>query len=568
MIAVECGIILLAGAGVGIPGPKEDIPVLGVLPALVIVLWFVGLALAGAALTVADRTTPLRSSRLLLVGIGVIGATVGARMVEVSDEFLGNSYLTVMGWLVIAASAAVAVLPRRLGLGRFVPAAALGASPFALALLAYCTVGDTEFRVSQAFIAAGHTSWPSTVTLRAAMAGEAIGGGLIAFVAVDLLLLWQVVAGARAARDFGGLLARVARTVATLFPTVLALKVTLLGIAFVAAAASDGGPQNVWVHALEDGPLSWGIAMAAAALALLGVAGAWRSSLTEAGVTRATLVVGSALILVSALPVLLASGADLAGLVSAGASDAVVEVGTFVEDYVVRWILVMAPFAIAMGGLVAFARRATRPLGLALLAFSVWSLPRAVTLLGDLIRYPEPDLLVGQPTDFVERTDQVPGWVDFVTVDAAVTALVTGLAIAWWLGRQRRIGPPALLLVLVLSTALAYPASVVVPHLQTGMVFYVALLFPVLYALLLDSATLNRPHRDRVFRLLATLGSIVLILTVVALRVANGFLAPGIPNFASVGAELFKIPLVFLLAVMAGVALADRTRTRAAEVQE
>jgi hypothetical protein len=224
------------------------------------------------------------------------------------------------------------------------------------------------------------------------------------------------------------------------------------------------------------------------------------------------------------------------------------------------WVRIATVYMAAVVGLLLLRRGGRNTTALVLLAFAVWSLPRALVLTRDLLRYPDPDLPVGNTTDLLELNQQTTGWVDLVTFDTLATLGLAAVMVAWRRGHLPHLAPNGILIALLVLTVVAHGARLLPGDWDAGMLFYLGLCFPVAYGFLLGADELNRPSPARAMRVLATVGVAVLAMTVLCLQIPNEAVRPGAVNGADLGWVLFKLPLAVVLVAATISATGSRER--------
>jgi hypothetical protein len=204
------------------------------------------------------------------------------------------------------------------------------------------------------------------------------------------------------------------------------------------------------------------------------------------------------------------------------------------------WTLLIAGSLIV--GLYLWRRNHASSAAIFLVALGAWGLPRAI---GVLVL---PQLDAPQPA----------------TLDVAVTIVVAVLAVAWYSGRQRSVGPGALALVLVVSTLFVHIGSAS-PTIGLLVVLAFAAVFPVVYELALNSEQLNEESTDRPARVITWLGLRALGLTLLAALVVVNVESLRGSGTADIGLVFFGIPLTVTL-VAAVVSRMPHTASDSGEV--
>ena len=546
-------VILATGAGITLPFGADQVPGLifaehehpVVVPRLVVALLLGALAVGAAALaqTFADRPRRYRGAAGLLLGLA--GLALGAQLVKSSDLIaivetvalrgaVGASGIArLAGWLAIAAAVGTALLPLTAARRprRLFPV--LAAAPYLLAVSVYAA---SALGASATLSPAMLQEYPDYPPVLTAQALAAIPGLLVASdVQLPLVALgyWQAVAWARATRrDLGLRAGRLARR----WPGVLGLLVGIklgwlaLGYLGVPGLTVLGLGAPVWAESRADGPLEWAIAFLFAGLAGWWLASPRRFPVTEEGFGTATwllaggfsawFVIGS-LLTAQLVPDPRVTETIASAVSTITANGPLSQVVTFALAGLIGLVLLW---------------RDDRSRALFLLVAAAWTAPRAVTLTRQLV--------LGEP-------DVTPvGHLDVATLDTAVTLVVALIVLAWSQGWRTAADPQALTLVLVVSTLLAHGATLIPAGWSVGL-FYLALVFPIGYALLLDSQALNRPAPDRAARVVRALGLQAALLALVATAVAMGWSAPGSSLADEAGKLLFAVPFSVLLVAAA-----------------
>lgn len=572
--AASSGVILLFGLGSGLGG-GEYIGGFGVIPHVVAVVWLIALALVASLWTTALINAGGILARFGLVATGLMGATLGLRLLgtpslvqAVTDATARPSMpaFVIGGVACVIAGIVSAVMPtdiiRRAGPWFF----ALAAAPFTIALVVYATAGNHRFLVSEAFVAARHTDWPSEISTRGLAGLAVVDAGLAGIALAYLLLLWQVVEGARAVRDGGVWLSGRPSNATRALTLVLGLKLVWMALGYTGLLGAVSPDHSVtWSRSSHDGPVSWALALAVAAVIGVWLMRAEPDHLHERGYAKgAWLIIGVVSIVpissVLASPIL--SVADV--LPSGAVSNDLARFASWIVS-IQPWLLVGVVYAVVLAGvvLVLLPGRERTSTGSVLLIFGIWGLPRAIAMTSDLLRYP---MLaaglggLGGIGDYAESGEPAVGWVDPVTLDAAITLVVTLFVVGAWAERRERADARTLLVVLLASTILAHAAAIVPAVFRSGFAFYLGLVVPVAYAFAADAQDLNDGTR-RTGRVPLVVGAALLALSATSLLVANGAVRPGGVSFATFGVSFFQPPLV--LAILGVTIAAARVRATA-----
>ncbi|MBA3236211.1 MAG: hypothetical protein H0T59_09515 [Chloroflexi bacterium] len=567
-------VVVLHSIGIGVPGPSFEIPgrflaggATGSVALVALLLAGVGIAVACVDLVLANRWRERRLSRLVLVAIGVLGVAMSSVLVGAAgdlarvESMVGEtqpvpqppaSLMIALGGAagLIASVIAIALpIQRRRPINPWILAAA-AASPFAITALLLVGVGYETFDLGPS---AAEVGLPQILTAAAYVAPSlTLVANIVGFWLVPLVL-WQVVTWARASRRELGT-AVTARLGGR--PWLLVAAVTLklgwlaLGIAG-RLPLSIGGGSPVWQATAADGLVAWLIAVAFAALAGWWLVSVRRIPISERGFAPAALMVIVGFSMITVLMSLALTALPIAGLLpgtpvseplatACASTWASASIGNTARCLLVSAtdhqfeLTILVQLATLIAALVVAAwlwrRPGHRSMIVFLLAVVAWIAPRVPDVVGALLGLP-------QGPSFAP---------ELATLDAALTILIALLAAAWYTGRQQGATPAALLLVLVVSTLLVH-AGTLVPAVLVATFFFLALLFPIAYELLFDSETLNEAKPDRPGRVLESLGVRVGTLSLVALGIVVGTVAPSDDNWGELGRVLFAVPFSALL---------------------
>jgi hypothetical protein len=574
LIGASAVIVVARALGLGLPGPSFDIPReflaegrVEAVPLLPVIVAAAGMSVAAAGLAVANQLSDRRVSRVALVGISVLGLAVSSQLVGAGGDLARvevlvaadhpipsppASFVIDVGGSIGIACALMAICLALAPARRINPwlLAAVATAPFALTAILILGIGYESFDLGTA--AAGF-GLPQILTARSYVAPALTTVDAIVGFWLVPLVLWQVVTWARASRrEVGGPIA--ARDVRWpwLLVALLTIKLGWLALGYAGRLPSVlGGGAPVWGRVIGDGLTAWLIAAAFACLAGWWLANPRRVAVSERGFTPAailvvigfsavTIVMSLALV---ALPIAgLLPGTPLSSTLAAACttnwtSEAIgnaarclvvqttdrqfeltilVQLGTLIAALVISAWLWRGP-----------GRRSTI---LFLMAVVVWVAPRVPDAVGALLGLPPGPSIAPE----------------LATFDTALTIVIAVLAVAWYTGRQRGAGPPALLLVIVVATLLVH-AGTAVPQGSTTTFFFLALLFPVAYELFFDSEAVNFRRPERPARVLESLGIRVGVLSLVALGIALGNVRPTEAGWDQLGRTLFAVPFSALL---------------------
>ncbi|MCL4290999.1 MAG: hypothetical protein KJ051_12095 [Thermoleophilia bacterium] len=534
--------IVALGAGWALPGGTD--PYTGPegetsVSRLLLGFTYLGLALVAAVLTAGSLEAGWRRPRLTRAAVGFVAGAVAAGCAGLTGEVaatFGGSLLPAraLAWAALPLALALPLAPARLLVPRPRIAAALAAAPFLLVGLGYAIAsGD------QALVGGEPVSERSIVSASLVLAVTDLG------VALGLLLLWGGFASVRQARDYGELGAAVLARVPWVVGILLGGKLVWLGFGYAERLPGAlRGSTEAWQESIDNGPVGWVLALELVLiLAVVLVRARSRGDGFERlGGPVAALSLGFAsTFLVFALMLLLVEYALVLPTAAVGRWLADTA-GWFVEPRVASAAVVGTVVGAAVLGFLLRRLRVHGSTALFLAVVAVWGLPRATTTAWRV----------------VAGIDSEPPFrsVALVTLDAAVTVALAVLALLWWAGRQRAVGPGALLVALVVSTLVAHPGVFLPSGWKTGMLFYLALVYPPLWQFVLDAASLNEPTADRPARVLRAAGLAALLLVVAAVNVAVEIAAPGkttvLADFlGQVGRYFLIVPLAALLVLAA-----------------
>ncbi len=534
--------IVAFGAGWELPGgadlyrgPEGEAAV----PRLLIGLTYIGLALGGAVLTAGSLAPGWKGPRLTRTAVGFVAGAIAAGCAGLTGEAAGVSGgsllpARVLAWVALVLALALPAAPARLLAPRPRAAGALAAAPFLFAGLGYAvSVGG------EGLVAGEPTNGRAIVSASLLLAVTDLG------VVLGLLLLWGAFASTRQARDYGELGASLGRAVPWLLGVLLAGKLVWLGAGYAERLPERlRGSAEAWQESIDNGPFGWALALELALAAGIVLVRARRAGPDPdrlGGAVAAVSLGLAAPFLAFAFLLLLLEFALVLPTAAVGRwlADAA---GWFVGARVASAAVVGTVIGAAVAGGLLLRLRARRAAAIFLLVLAAWGLPRALTTAWRL----------------VEGIESEPPFhsVSLVTLDAALTGALAVLALLWRAGRQRTVGPGALLVALAVSTLVAHPGVFLPSGWKTGMLFYLALVYPPLWQFLFDAAALNERTPDRPARVLRAAGLSVLALVVAAVNVAIEIAAPGkttvLTDFlGQVGRYFLMVPLAALLVLEA-----------------
>lgn len=543
-----CLAILALGFGVELPGGLERVSSQEQVPAVLALYVFASLAIAAASIVAAAlRSGPL-VARLILISIALAAGSMASDIVhhvQLIETLAGDErrlgLTRALGWLILAAALALAVLPARTA--RILPG--LAAAPFAIALMAYVTADGTRYAVPDDVLRARDTI-PDALSARTGVASAVLGLAALLGIAVSLLLLWQVLEGVRVAIHFGVGAGRVAAHVPRVLAVVLIAKLLWIGLAYARLPPHGLGDLNVWTKTRADGLVAWLLGAFFAAVVAIWLDRRYRTRVAYMDIDSGARLVIAGFTLFALL-------AAFAGMLARAASLVEITAGARAAGNIGDWLganlvwsqvgTVAAALFLAVGMM-----RKRSSSAWFLLLFAAWSLPRAIRVVI------EPDRTHPLPVDLAT---------DLITLDTCVTFAIAILAVCWWTGRRTGGDPAALMLVLFVSTAVAYSFSALfLDNLQRPL-FYLGLVLPVAYTFLAESTALNRRDSGRPTRVLAATGLTAIIVTLVAVRVSLGWIGPGAVNDEELAQVLFAVPFAATLVVATLAAHPTRSYSRA-----
>lgn len=571
VILVASAVILATSLGLSLPGLAtqvpggqlaEDAPV--TVPSFAILLACLGMAVAAAAIALGSAPMNMVLAptfivlELTLAGLGgLVLATSGAVRFHAGLVVNGNDLAPTMysatGLLALATAALLPVLLFARRRWVHVGAPLLAAAPF-IALAATIMLAGDQHADIRPWVQAQFRDYPPRLYLTATIFGPLLvivgsAAGLVA-----LLTIWQASEFSKAtARHIGTAFALASSRWTWLFAALLAAK-----LAWLAAGLLDllppvlGGTSDIWSAIRSDDAFGWGYAAA------LGLgAAAWllrgREPIDDdraKGVAgRVVLLFATVTFLLAALPLISAAlsglfpgtyppipdditiGGCLGTWVPLGPAAASGCLGLAIIGWQgVWWLLVIAAGLVV--GIVALRRQPNDAGGIFLVALGAWAMPRAIDAVRRLHPIETPWLGELPALDATQPE----------TFDVVVTLLVFVLALAWWSGRQRKLGPGPLLVILTVSTFLIDGTSVS-PSAPGALLLAIAVVFPVLYELGFNSRAMNRASADRDVRVLQLLGVRAFALTVLATLVIVDVNALQESTQVRLGFVLFAIPL-------------------------
>lgn len=549
VVATSLGILVL-GTGRGVHGRSEYEG----MSSIVLLGSLAGQAVAAGLLTVAAAhrrrlfyllVVAVRTLVVLRLAAYLIWTPNRIRGNLADDATLDSRATTVAGWCIAAlAVLGLAITPR---LCRSLPRTAGGvtALPFVVAGCSYVLASGTPLPIDEKVFS--YMGWPSAISPRDLVVDAVVSATAVSVFAAVVLVCAQVVTGVRASRDVALVMHRLVRK-SPAAPWVLVIaKVVFILLGLVGLVHHRAGDALRSVR--SDGWVSLAIAAAVGVVVMVGIPrldtlGHKQRQLAD----RRAFTWSWALVAAVVMPLAASSVFDSVGVYSevfsnSDASDFHLE-AAHTAAFVLRWSPSWWIAVLLVALTVASIRRSTRSVPVIALAMAVlvWCGPRLGTVLADLFGYPDLVWRVGLSGDYLERSVPVTGWVDPVTLDVAVTAAV-GILVLMYRRRAPWIIDRCALL-LVLATILTYTGLWVPQALRHGYLFYIALVFPVVYAFMLDSEALNRAA-DRASAVVLALGATTFALAVTVMLVADTTVSPDSATGNSVIAEaMLKVPLV------------------------
>ena len=364
------------------------------------------------------------------------------------------------------------------------------------------------------------------------------------------ITLWQVVEAVRASRDGADAAAvgfsrrmRAGRARLSIDPwtvvaVLLAAKLGWLLLGLVGWLPGVlGGTLEVWAQIRDDGFFSWSLAGGMALGLLAWLRAGCPGPREHAGMISTFVAVVAGL----ALPEVVYQTMVVSAMIAL--DDTLTETARWVEFWQM-WAPVMVIAGAGVAAVVRFlaGRRDTGTLFLA--AFALWGLVRVPAIATDLIRYPWFPWGLGMSSE--AGYGNHPAWVASATLDLAVTATLTGIAVAAALGLYAgRLVP--VLLVGLLSTIVVYVGLLTDVLLSAAAGNAVAFVLPFVYLYLFDAEDLNEPTTQRERRLISVVALSVLALTVGVVRAYLG--DPVAAQDLQLAAGLLVIPTLVITIV-------------------
>jgi hypothetical protein len=184
--------------------------------------------------------------------------------------------------------------------------------------------------------------------------------------------------------------------------------------------------------------------------------------------------------------------------------------------------------------------------GVLFVAFAAWNGVRTIAVSIGMIQY---DWAPWDMNVWVEESEH-PGWVDLLTLDAAVTGAVVVAAFVLRHSTQRDLVYRNLVVIIVASTLVAHTGHFQPPLLTVPVLAVLTLVFPIVYTLLFDAAwIIAQPQRSaRVAGVLA-LSLMVLAFLIVSLPL---IISPSRPAFAygDLAKEMLAVPVLGTLLIV------------------
>lgn len=502
LAAVSALLIIAVGAGWE-PWGGRQFAAYGGRPPRVLVPWALAtIGILAFAIARSTTTPGWRHPVPVRVAVAVGGAALAAQGISmgwVIDGAGGSARLVVpLGWVALAAAAALAVVPQRMAERHPWRIASLAATPFAVGLLVWASIGGRALLLPDGVLLPARDAYAqATITFVGTLAAAA-----------GILLLWSLVLSTRQARDIGEGMADVQKRVPTVLTALLVAKVIWLVMAYTGT-----GLEATVESSTADGWVAWIIGALLVAAAVWWLAGRGAPPPTDYENREALRTIGFGY----------AGGPIAAVAVALVAAIAAVlwtlEPGARLNDLlgwligsdppVALWVVVGVSAITLVGAVILWWRGARSAAWIAAAVVGVWAAPRAIELTTRILGTPEP---IDAPS--------------LVTIDTLVTAaVVVGVA---WRRSGAGVNTEILTLVLVVSTLIAHPLGIMPAGWQDGSPFYLLLVYPLAYTYLFDSVWLN--ELDEVIRpgrVLRTVSIAALLVVTTSMLVLLDRVGPG-----------------------------------------
>lgn len=545
-------------------GGQSSVPGYGPVPTFGLPLVHLSFAVAAACFMAAvhrSRGLAHWAARALLAFVGVdwgveiLFSAFGLTASQIVREQFGSArwLLVTVSGTAVAAAVAVAVVPR--AVSRTWPwlLPSLAAVPFASWGLLYVAVGARTVPATGGMsLGPSNVGFPEAPTVATWLSFWTMNQVSNLRWGLLLLVLWQAHEAGRAARDLG-LLAS-ARSALSSWTAVLAVVLTKAAVWTASCAGwlswAFGDGASVCKAVTTDGAAS-----VLLAILMVGAAVAWLWRQPFALADRRTLL-PAGMLLVAALMFRTFLGnwairfdqvvrkitfAATGDPVNAGLSDRLGD-NSFTN---LAWVVLLA----AVAGLVLL-RTSWQAASILFLAFAVWNGVRAVAVVAGVQRYP------WMPWRFdiwLEVTDR-PGWVDPLTLDVVITAVVATAALRAVRSGVRHRTARGVAALLIASTVLGVTSHFRPALFDLRLVAVLLVVFPVAYTLLFDAQWIVDPRR-RSARVAGALGLSVFVLALV-LPVLDPFspqsLTLSVSGYLGPLAQAMLIVPVLAAAVMCG----------------
>jgi len=466
--------------------------------------------------------------------------------------------LRIVGWVAVILGALLVVVPGRLGRRWSNLLAAVAAGPFLLVLVAYVAVGSTEFVVPPR-IHEQDPGLPATLSARAILVSPVLHTfATLGLTALALILLWQVLEGARGIRDVGISAGTVAARLGGVVVVALAVKLVWIAFGYLGWLPGWlGGASDVWAHSRADGLLSWVLAVVFSGAVCWWLAVHRRPSgpsLPDHQITTPAWYVVAGFLAVAVAADLVRMVLAIVGRFSEGASAVLRSIIDWLDIHS-GWSPVVTVCLAAAAGLLLAWRGGLRGRAVFLLVFAAWALLRATLIVPNLLT---PEFQTEEAwAPLLEERGQGPGWVDPVTLDTTLTVGLALLVVRGRRGVQFKVDAATLAMVLLAATLVAHSATLVPNAWKAGFPYYLLLLFPVAYRFLFDAGALNVRDERRATRVLVALGTTAVTLALTGFLLSNGGFRPGETSPAEPGRTLLLVPLTALLVGAATAARAE-----------
>lgn len=539
LAAGSAAVVLAVGFGWNPPGGTHQAAFGDLVPRF-LVPWSCLVLGALAALFVLSLES-WKHPRVVRVAIGLAGGALAGLMLSVLwvvDSVGYSATVRPAVWVAFAAAGAVAAMnaawvARHPGI-----VAVLAAVPFAVTLGAWALAPTDVVALPDGMVS----------RVRDVLAQPVITITLSLVAAAGITVLWSIALSPRQARDMAAAVVDGTGGGVLLTGVLLAAKV----LALVAAYPGWFDWHQVgFAESRSDTIVAWG-----AALGFAAAAGWWllrsRAAVPgEDGLARVVRPIGlgfSAVFLASVVLALVAGVVIvLPSTGPASAANRVIGWLLSTEPPVAIWAAVATTLAVAVVALFRW-RRGSGLAGVTAV-FALWMVPRAV-----------------QTALLVLREESIIDAPSVSTMDTVVTAGLVLLWFGWRGGRQRRLPPSTLMLLLIGSTLLAHPFRLLPSDWRSGSLFYFLLVYPLLWRWLFDSASLNEQTAGRTGRVMQSVSLTALLMAANSMLVVLGIVTPESTSMEKV--LLGSLAATYLLAPVAALVFAGEARRREGSTDE